>query len=239
MSKIKVVIIDDEIAAAENINLIIDNYCDELEVTGVANSISEGIKLVKEIKPELVFLDISMPPEGTGFDFLDLIPDRSFDVIFVTAHEEFSLQAIKKHAFDYILKPVDYRDLMKSVSQYASNRKPKVAVTKQSSNSGSKVKLPSEEGYHLIEKKDVIYCKASGSYTEFILENHNPILISKPLKYAEELLGGSPFVRIHRSYLVNSERITKLIKQDGGYVEINGAQLPVSKNHHHQVFDLF
>lgn len=239
MSKIKVAIIDDEIAAAENINLIIDNYCDDLEVLGIANSISEGIKLVKELKPELVFLDISMPPEGTGFDFLDLIPDRDFDVIFVTAHEEFSLQAIKKHAFDYILKPVDYRDLMKSVSQYVNKAKSKTVVTSPPANLGTKVKLPSEEGYHLIEKKDVIYCKASGSYTEFILDNHNPILISKPLKYAEELLGGSPFVRIHRSYLVNSEKITKLIKQDGGYVEINGEQLPVSKNHHHEVFDMF
>jgi two-component system LytT family response regulator len=239
MNKLKVVIIDDEYAAAENIHLIISNYCEDLNVMGMAHSISEGIKLVRKVNPDLVFLDISMPPEGTGFDFLDLVPDRTFDVIFVTAHEEFSLQAIKKHAFDYILKPVDYRDLIKSVTQFTNKFYANKPANAQPNGDATRVKLPTEEGYHLIEKKNVIYCKASGSYTEFIIEDSSPILISKPLKYAERLLGGSPFVRIHRSYLVNTDRITKLIKQDGGYVEINGEQLPVSKNHHHEVFSLF
>lgn len=239
MNKINVVIIDDEIAAAENINLIIDNYCSNLNVLGMAHSISDGLKLVNEKQPDLVFLDVSMPPEGTGFDFLDLVPQRNFEVIFVTAHEEFSLQALKKHAFDYILKPIDYRELIQSVTQFTTRFDASSTPLSNGSSDSKKVKLPSEEGYHLIEKADVVYCKASGSYTEFYLEDGSAILISKSLKYAESLLGGSPFIRIHRSYLVNSDKISKLIKQDGGYVEINGKQLPVSKNHHHEVFGLF
>lgn len=235
MSKITTVIIDDEIAAAENVNILLESYCPEITVLGMSHSISSGIKMVKKLSPNLVFLDISMPPEGTGFDFLEMFPNRDFHVVFVTAYEEYSLKAIKQHAFDYILKPIDYKELIKTVSHYNQMHGPKNGSSKPNQDY---ITLSTEEGTHVINPERILFCKASGSYTEFYLEDESTILISKPLKFAENLLTLTSFKRVHRSYLVNAKRITKFTKEDGGYICINDISIPVSKNYFENLLDV-
>jgi len=235
MNKITVAIIDDELAAAENIEILLANYCPEVEVVGIANSIANGIQLIKQKQPNLIFLDISMPPEGTGFDLLEMFPKRNFHVIFVTAHEQFSLQAIKQHAFDYLLKPTDYRELIKSIDQY----KALVHDIVQPINTGKKsIQLRTDQGVHVIRCEHILFCKASGSYTEFHIQDRSPILISKPLKFAESLLNPTVFKRVHRSYLINISKITKFTKEDGGYVYINEESIPVSKKYFESIADV-
>ncbi len=233
MKKISSVIIDDEFAAIENIEILLSDYCPEIEVVGTANSISEGIKIVKSTSPELVFLDISMPPEGTGFDFLEMFPTRDFHVVFVTAHEEFSLKAIKQHAFDYLLKPIDYKELVKTVDQFQAHYK----KTKKIAPSEI-IKLSTDQGVHVIKTDQVLFCKASGSYTEIHIKNRNPILISKSLKFAENKLFSPQFKRIHRSYVVNTAEITRFTKEDGGFVCIGNEMIPVSKNYFNNLSDI-
>lgn len=233
MKRKSTVIIDDEFVAAENIALLLETYCPEIEVVGIATSIAEGIKKIKALTPDLVFLDISMPPEGTGFDLLTVFPDRNFSVIFVTAYEEYAIQAIKARAFDYILKPVDYKELMRSVANL------KMSKSHERSNLKETIVLPTEEGTHIIKVEEILYCKASGSYTTFYLENGTSILLSKPLKYVEEALKNEVFERVHRSFIINLNRVTKVFKQDGGYVEIDKAMIPLSKGYGKSILSLF
>lgn len=229
MSKIKAVIIDDEIAAAENINILLDTYVSEIEVLGMEHSIPSGFKMIKSLKPDLVFLDISMPPEGTGFDLLDMFPNRDFHVIFVTAHEEFGLKAIKKRAFDYLLKPIDYKELIQTMNQFIDAHKP--VIESKKNKQPTTISLPTEDGTYIIKQVDLMFCKASGSYTEYHIKDRNPILISKPLKYAESILNMSNFKRVHRSFIINPKYIHKLSKEDGGTIEIGEIQIPVSKKY--------
>jgi two-component system LytT family response regulator len=235
MNKITTVIIDDEVAAAENISILLENYCPEVSVLGMAHSISSGIKMVKNLSPDLVFLDISMPPEGTGFDFLEMFPNRNFHVVFVTAYEEYSLKAIKQHAFDYILKPIDYKELTKTISHYLQLHGPKYEAKKTTQDY---ITLSTEEGTHVINPEQISFCKASGSYTEFHFKDRPTILISKPLKFAENLLTSNSFKRVHRSYLVNSKMVTKFTKEDGGFICINDVSIPVSKNYFENIIDI-
>lgn len=233
--EIKATILDDEFAAAENIKILLSNYCPEITITGMAHSITDGIKMVKKHQPDLVFLDISMPPEGTGFDFLAMFPNRDFHVIFITAYEQYSLKALKEHAFDYILKPIDFKDLVKSIDQFKSihfrNQTPQEAPKKT-------ITLSTDQGVHVVPSNDILFCKASGSYTEFHICDRSPIIISKPLKYAESLLTANQFKRVHRSYLINSDKISKFTKEDGGFVYIGEEVIPVSKKYYDNLYDL-
>lgn len=234
MSKINAVIIDDEFAAAENISILLDSYCPEVTVLGMAHSISEGIQTIKKLKPNLVFLDISMPPEGTGFDLLNMFPKRDFHVVFVTAHEQFSLKAIKERAFDYLLKPIDYKELLITINQISE-----IHFSDNSSTENNQViTLATDEGIHVIQSKDILFCKASGSYTEFHIKNKPTILISKPLKYAESILKGSNFKRVHRSFLINTLAVTKLSKEDGGFVFFDDISIPISRNYFENIYDI-
>jgi len=234
--KITANILDDEFAAAENIKILLSNYCPEITILGIAHSISEGIKMVKNDKPDLVFLDISMPPEGTGFDFLEMFPNRDFHVIFVTAYEQYSLKALKEHAFDYILKPIDFKDLIKSIDQFKSIH---FRNNNQEVNSAPKtITLSTDQGVHVVRTEEILFCKASGSYTEFHISGRSPVIISKPLKYAESILTSNQFKRVHRSYLINSEKISKFTKEDGGFVYIGNEVIPVSKKYYDNLYDL-
>ena len=234
MSKINAVIIDDEFAAAENISILLESYCPEVTILGMAHSISEGIQAIKKLKPNLVFLDISMPPEGTGFDLLDMFPNRDFHVIFVTAHEKYSLKAIKERAFDYLLKPIDYKELLTTINQITEVH----FSDKGNTKINQVITLSTDEGIHVIHTKEILFCKASGSYTEFHIKNKPTILISKPLKYAESILKTPNFKRVHRSYLINSLAVTKLSKEDGGFVYVDETSIPISKSHFENIYDI-
>lgn len=222
------VIIDDEVMAADNLALTIERFCPELEVLGKAHNIQDGFQLIKKTNPRIVFLDISLTSDETGFDLLELFPTRDFYVVFVTAYAKYSLKAIKNKAFDYLLKPINYKELVETVNEIKL-RENTDNTSLQSEN--NVIPIPTIDGTHLIKHSDILYCKADGSYTEFVLEDTKKLILSKPMKYAEELINSDNFMRVHRSYLINIDKINKLYFQDGGYVQINSEEIPVSKSH--------
>ncbi|MFT6323143.1 MAG: two-component system LytT family response regulator [Halieaceae bacterium] len=234
MKKINALIIDDEIAAAENISILLDTFCPEINVVEIAHSISKGFQSIKKNNPDLIFLDISMPPECTGFDLLDMLPNRNFHVIFVTAHDQYALKAIKQRAFDYLLKPIDYKELIQVINQFVMTH----GVKKNTVASQKIISLSTDDGTHIIKQKDILYCKASGSYTEYHLQNRNPIIISKSLKHAETIVDMSLLKRVHRSYIINTEHIVKVSKEDGGSVFIGNTQIPVSRKYCSDILSL-
>ncbi|HBF19069.1 MAG TPA: hypothetical protein DDW81_03165 [Cryomorphaceae bacterium] len=237
MMEINVVLIDDEEAAVENLSYILQEYCPEVQILATETSLAGGIRCIKRHKPDLVFLDISMPPEGDGFDLLNAFPNRDFHVIFITAHEDHSLKAIKKHAFDYILKPVDYQEVVSSIEQF------KLWLNRSRANEEEHpgtIKLSTSEGVHILKPDQVLYCKANGSYTTVTLSDGGSILVSKTLKTLEDYLPQKGFIRIHRSYIVNMAKVTRLLKRDGGALEVtDGTLIPVSENYREGLQELF
>ncbi|MGB0175983.1 MAG: LytR/AlgR family response regulator transcription factor [Owenweeksia sp.] len=236
MMQVNVILVDDEEAALENLSYILDEYCPEVNILAAETSIARGIRSIKHHKPDLVFLDISMPPEGQGFDLLKAFPNRDFHVIFVTAHEDHSLQALKKHAFDYILKPVDYQEIVESVEHI------KVWMKRSQTKADDKpetIKLSTMEGVHILRPDQVLYCKANGSYTMVALEEGGSILVSKTLKNLESYLPQNGFFRVHRSYIININKVKKLLKKDGGFVEVtDGTLVPVSENYREDILNI-
>ncbi len=231
--EIKAVLIDDEEAAIENLSQILEDYCPEVQILATETSIAAGIKTIIKHQPDLVFLDISMPPEGEGFDLLEAFPKRNFLIIFVTAHEDHSLKAIKRQAFDYILKPIDFREVRQSVENV------RVALMKSATETArvpKTIKLSTMEGLHIIRPEQVLYCKANGSYTQVSLVDGSSILVSKTLKSLEDALPGNIFFRVHRSYVINGTRVTRISKKDGGFVELEDeTQIPMSENYREEI----
>lgn len=227
------VIIDDELHAANNLELILNKYCPQVSVIGKAHTLSDGIQLISKTQPQIVFLDISLSANETGFDLLDLLPKKNFHVIFVTAHDNFGMEALKRHAFDYILKPIDYRELVKCIQDLTR------MTQKNKSNKPKLIPIPSLDGTHLIHPSDILFCQADGSYTRFYLENDKSLILSKSLRHAEELLNLNEFLRIHRSYIINTTKVNKLHTHDGKYVEIQSHIIPISKSNLEKLSHLY
>lgn len=220
------VIIDDEIFAAKNLELLLTNYCPEVLNLGIAHTLKEGVKLIKTEKPQIVFLDISLSSVETGFDLLDLFPQKEFHVVFVTAFSDFGIEAIKRKAFDYILKPLDFKEIIKTVDDIISLEK---TINKPLNK--QLIAIPALDGTHLVASDNILFCEADGSYTVFHLTDDKKITLSRSIKNAEGLLGSSSFSRVHRSYIINLNKVTKLHFNDGGYAEVNKKLIPVSKNY--------
>lgn len=238
MDKIKSIIIDDEINNCNNLQNILNRYCPEVEVLGLAHSAEEGLESILQLKPELIFLDIQMPG-GSGFDLLDSIDNPTFDVIFVTAYNDFAIKAIRKSAIDYLLKPVNILDLKDAVSRAINKRKVQTNHNEQIQNyidnrqitdSEKKVALPTAERLLFVKVDDILRCKGENNYTQFFLKEGKPVLVSKTLKEYEELFSNDGFLRVHQSHLVNIKYVQSYEKQDGGYLKLtDGSNISISR----------
>lgn len=227
---IRSIIIDDEHAAVENLELLIEEYCSDIEIVGSATSIQKAAEVINKLKPELVFLDISMPPGGTGFELLQMLPQRAFQVIFITAYAEHTMSALKEHAFDYLLKPIDYKELIKTIQDYKNQ------YLIQETATNDTVILHTENYIHVVKNIEIEFCVARGSYTEFVLDGGKRITISKTLKHVESILNKSLFQRVHRSFIVNISKISKISKSDGSFLIIGNEEIPLSKAHSSELF---
>jgi two-component system LytT family response regulator len=223
---INAIIIDDEVSGLESLQLAIEKYCPDVMIKAVYNKPQEGLDGIRQIKPDLVFLDIQMP-QMSGFDLLLQVSPVMFEVIFVTAHDQYAIKAIKFSALDYLLKPVDVDELIHAVKKVNERHKNKSNSYQYQSvlnniqlKSGSveKLAVPSSEGLDFFNTQDIIYCKADGSYTTIMLKNKQHVLVCKSLIDFENLLEVSGFCRVHHSYLINLSHVKKYIKGDGGYV---------------------
>ncbi len=234
----KTIIIDDEAKARKAIKEILKYAGTDIEVVAEGESVQTGYEVVLEHQPDLVLLDIKMP-DGTGFDLLKKLPDTNFKLIFITAFEQYAIKAFEFSAIDYILKPIDPVKLISSVqkaaqlveSEYLSIKlKALFSNLNVRNKQQRKLVLHTEKKIHVVETKNIVYCKSDGGYTTFHLIDRKTITVSKNLKTFEELLSGSHFFRPHQSYLINLDFVECYNKHDGGYITTQtGDKIPVSQ----------
>lgn len=237
--KLITVIIDDEPDAVDFISSIIAEYCPELEVSGKAHNANDGEKLINEIKPDLIFLDVEMP-HGTGFDLLSRFPQKNFDVIFITAFNHYAVKAIKFSAVDYILKPININEFIEAVKKVAAKHKSdafrgnenfEALLENLKSANPTRLVIPTSDGKEYLNPKDIIRIEADRSYSWFFITDKRKILVSRHLKEFQELLNGRNYFRPHNSHLINLDFVKKYVRHDGGYIEMtDGSQVPVSRN---------
>jgi two-component system LytT family response regulator len=237
--KLITVIIDDEPDAVDFIATIIAEYCPDLEVSGKAHNVKDGVALINEIKPELVFLDVEMP-NGTGFDLLTHFPKKDFDVVFITAFNHYAIQAIKFSAVDYILKPINITEFIeaitrviekRSVNSLSSNENFEILLENLRTSHPTRLVIPTSDGREYLNPKDIIRIEADRSYSWFFIKDKRKILVSKHLKEFQDLLNDRNFFRPHNSHLINLEFVKKFIRHDGCYIIMtDGSQVPISRN---------
>ncbi len=247
MYKIKSVIIDDEINNCENLKNILNRYCPEVEISGIAHSAAAGLELIIQQKPQLVFLDIQMPG-GSGFDLLESIKNPTFDVIFITAYNQYAIKAIRKSALDYLLKPVNILDLKEAVSRAIEQQEQESSKNEnlqnylnnqQVSETERKIALPTSERVLFVKVKDIIHCKGENNYTQIFLNDGKSILVSKTLKEYEELLSEDGFIRVHQSHLINTKHVQSYERHDGGYLKMsNGNSVSISRQRKDHVLSI-
>ncbi|MBI1836985.1 MAG: response regulator transcription factor [Flavobacteriia bacterium] len=231
----KAIIIDDENRTRDLIAKMINSFGLDIEAIPAAESVETGIKAIEELKPDIVFLDIKMP-DGTGFDLLKAIPNKNFEVIFITAHEEFAIKAIKFSALDYILKPVDPEELKAAVvhaMETLGNKKEEsqfdALQLNIQPNQKRRLVLKTQESVHIVELDHIIRCEADRNYTSFYLTEGKKILVSKTLKDYETLLSGHNFLRVQQSHLINLDFVARYDKGNGGSVVMkDGSEVPLS-----------
>jgi two-component system LytT family response regulator len=232
------VLIDDEQHNLENLKLLLEKHCPQINVLGMANAAQEGFTMIAKYNPDLVFLDIEMP-EKNGFDLLEAIPVKDFEVIFVTAYNQYMLQAIKSCALDYIMKPIAASDLTKAVARATEvvekkreNEKLKQLLQNLNNpEAPQKIALPTAEELFFVPVKDIIRCQGENNYTRFYLTNGKSILVSRTLKEWDDMLVTHEFIRTHQSHLINSIHVKSYVKKDGGYILMNdGSTVCVSKS---------
>jgi two-component system LytT family response regulator len=231
----KAVIIDDEKRTRELIAKLIESFELGVETFPIGENVKSGLKAIEDIKPDIVFLDIQMP-DGTGFDLLKIIPHKNFEVIFITAHEEFAIKAIKFSALDYILKPIDPEELKNSIVKAIESLDHKREETQFEAlqqniqpTQKRRLVLKTQESIHVVDLDKIIRCEADRNYTSFYLTDKKKILVSKTLKDYETLLTGHNFLRVQQSHLVNLDFVDRYDKAHGGTVIMkDGSEVPIS-----------
>ena len=236
----KVIIVDDEQNARLALQGILSENFPEVEVLDLCKDVQEAVKSIHKYKPDLVFLDISMPGYS-GLDFVDFFEKESinFNIIFVTAHAEFALNAFELNALDYLLKPIKISALERALNKFKT-LKPYDKNTINQPDSNKKIALQTGDGILFLELNQILYLKADGSYTQFFTSDGKKITISKKLAEFQKLENIGSFMRIHRSHMVNINQIQKFLKQDGGTIIMNdGAELSISNEKKQVLMDLF
>ena len=235
----RAVIVDDEPKARNLLRVLLKENCPKIEDIYMASSLLKCVKIIKEVKPQIVFLDIEMP-EHSGLELLDFIDPKevNFEIVFTTAYNEYALRAFELSAIDYLLKPLRAPQLKKAVDKCHallgnSQIEKKLEELKKSLTltEFQKIGLPVSDGIKFVKLKDIIVFEGDGMYTKIATVDEKEILISKPIKYFSDLLLPIPyFYKPHRSYMVNLRFIKQYIKSDGGYIILdNDITVSVSK----------
>ncbi|MBO5809775.1 MAG: response regulator transcription factor [Bacteroidales bacterium] len=243
---IRCVIVEDEEMARQVLKSLLAQYCPDVMICAEADDITSGQEMIEAFRPDLVFLDIEMPG-GSGFKLLNNIKDVDFEVVFITAYEQFAIKAIRHDALDYLLKPVDPKELVAAVEkvkdakykktlkrQYDTllkNIDPEQLVVK-------KISISTSDKIHLIEVDDIIRCESDNYYTIIYFKDGTSLLVSKTLKEMEQKLEEYDFVRTHKSHLVNMRCIMNFIKDEMMVVMTDGVKVPVSKRKKEKIVEV-
>jgi two-component system, LytTR family, response regulator len=234
----KAIIIDDEAGCRDALESLLKKYCPYVSSITKAVNADSGYEAIIANKPDIVFLDIEMPG-GSGFDLLERLGEVNFDVIFTTAYGHFAIKAIKFSAVDYLLKPIDPDELVKAVEKTAQKKFSQSLINQKfqallenlhPAAKSKKVAVPDAGGFTFVNVADIVRCESDGNYTTIILAGGAKMVASKTLGDFEELFTGEKFFRVHRSHLINMEKIKKYIKGEGGYVVMeDNSQVEVSR----------
>lgn len=233
---INAIIIDDEPRCIKTLSHDLGEYCPQVKILEQCASAKDGLKAIRQLQPDLLFLDINMP-WMSGLELLEVVGEINFDVIFTTAHDQYAVQAFRLSAIDYLLKPVDYQELITAVKKVESKRshitQEQLGHLKENMDPASslqRVGIPTKAGIDFVLVQDILYCEADSNYTFVHLTDNKKLYSAKTLKDFDQLLGTTEFCRIHQSFLINLNHLKKYYRGDGGYVEMmNGVSLNVSR----------
>lgn len=247
MYMLKAIIIDDESDCVKLLALQLKMYCPQVQVAGECTESEEGLLKIREIQPDLVFLDIEMPVMN-GFQLLEKLGDISFSLVFVTAYDKFAVKAFRFSALDYLLKPIDGKDLKSAVEKAETRHRPKkqqLYLLKQQflevrKTFPDKIALPYQNGVTFALVKQVMYCQSDNNYTRFYMEDGHQHLVAKTLGDIQEVLEEGNFLRVHRQYLVNLNHIKKYVRGEGNYLIMSNEQsIPVARNQKEKLMERF
>ncbi|MEQ1675590.1 MAG: LytTR family DNA-binding domain-containing protein [Chitinophagaceae bacterium] len=245
---IRCVLIDDESNSLEMMEWLLKTYCPQVKIEAMCNAAAKGIEAINKYKPDLVFLDIEMP-HMNGFDMLEQFDKLSFDVVFCTAYDQFAIRAFKYSALNYLLKPVDPEDLKETIRRIEEKKtapsKEQIELLFQNIRqtvkpTAQRIALTTGDGMIFVPTQDILYCQAESNYTNVVLAGGKKIMVSKVLKDIDEALAGPDFFRIHNSFLVNLNHISKFVRGDGGYVIMeDGTTVSISRSRRQEFMELF
>ena len=235
----RAIIVDDEPDGIGTLKRMLELHCKQVEVIATCTNAEAAKQKTEQLEPDVIFLDIQMPGKS-GLDMLTELSDKNFEVIFVTAHNEYMLQALQFSAVDYLLKPVDEERLIKAVNRAEKKLEQKSDSTNmealmhnmQKAGTPNEMKLciPSLKGFLVLKLEDIIVCEAERNYTVFYLVNKKPVTVSRTLLDYEEILKDTTFLRVHKSFLINLQHVTEYQRGEGGMVIMsNGMEIEVSR----------
>jgi two-component system LytT family response regulator len=239
---INALIVDDELSAIESLKWELSNFCSKVKIIDTFTNPTEAISAINYLKPNVVFLDIEMP-ELDGFQLLKKLSYRNFDLIITTAYNQYAIQAFKENAIDYLLKPVDPDELVKAMDKIKKNKTDnqfggniekifEKIISEKTGNKSKRVPLALSDRVVMVDKNDIMYCKSEGNYTHVIMKNGKDYLLSKSIKSVVELIPQAEFIRVHKSFIVNTNYITEYLRGDGGEIILtNKDNIPVSRTH--------
>jgi two-component system, LytTR family, response regulator len=243
----RALIIDDEEFARKNLQFMIEEYCPEIEVIGEASGKEQAKALIEASKPDVIFLDIRMPSGSEGFELLDEVENKDFLVVFVTAFKDYALRAFNASAVYYVLKPIDIDELRAAVDKLVEAKKifseePQNFVTyfhslKNLSQSlltnkpSNRIAIAHTRGLKIVEDDTITHLEASGNCTTLYFDDGTRYLDTRTLKVYENLLDPSKFFRIHKSHIINLNKLVEYINDDGHFAVLKGGlKVPVARN---------
>lgn len=245
MKKLSAILVDDMSTALEMLQNDLTQYHPEIEIIDTAKSVVEALKVLRKQEPDILFLDI-MLGDGTGFDVLEIHPNLSSKIIFVTASDEYAIKAFKFAAIDYVLKPYSNEDLANAINKAKNQIKPdkeQLTVLQQSISKPNqrpkKISLNTSDKIMVVNLDDIVRCQSDNNYTEFFMNDGQKILVGKTLKHFADMLKEYDFLRVHQSHLINIQFIKEFIKSDGGYLVLkNKTTVPVSVRKKNEVISV-
>lgn len=216
--KIKSFIIDDELLARKNLRFMLSNFIPEISNVGEFSSVKKAIKEISNLKPDLVFLDIQMP-ELNGFDLIEITGERNFEVIFVTAHNKYGIEAVKAGALDYVLKPVSINELRSAIEKFKRKFSRK-SVNDNDKDQNFNIKIPQPHGFVIIDSREITRLEAENNYTRVFTLKGEQFFVCKTIKDFEILLDPEIFLRVHKSSVINLNYLKEFVNIDGTYVQM-------------------
>ncbi|MDN3676437.1 LytTR family DNA-binding domain-containing protein [Flavobacterium paronense] len=243
----KILVIDNETNIRESVVQLIKNFCPFPTILFEANGVASGLKSIEEVNPDILFLDVELD-DGTGMDLLSSLTEINFHLVFITAHNKYAIDAFRFSAIDFLLKPISVDELIETFEKISKQVKNEVLHEQLQIMQDSldkitykdkKIVLKDSNSFYFIDVKDIIRCESDGQYTEFFIENNKKIIISKSLKEYEEMLEPYGFIRPHHSHIINSNKILRFDKSEGGILVMqNNDEIPVSHRKKSQILQI-